>query len=68
MKKMEYLIRYDDNNMINTVYCENKSSMIDITNILDNDNIPYTVVSLKNYDEFRLHCLTDFSDTFGIGE
>ena len=68
MKKMEYLVKYDNNHMISTVYCESKNSMIEFTDILDANNVPYVIVNLKKYDKFTLHCLTDFNDMFGMGD
>lgn len=66
MKKLiEYVVRYEDGNVIGTIYCIDKDNMQDVVNTLEKANITYMVVKVKDADTFTLHCITNCDDLFG---
>lgn len=63
-KKIEYIVRYDDKNKINTIYCVDRFNMQDLVDTLENNNISYIVIKLNNMKDYQIKWLSDFSDIF----
>lgn len=61
-KKIEYIVRYDDKNKINTIYCVDRFNMQDLVDTLENNNISYIVIKLNNMKDYQIKWLSDFSD------
>lgn len=67
-KDFEYIVRYDDEHKITTLYCTDIYNMQDVTETLERLGCLYVVIKVKKDDEnhvlFKLRCLTDFKDLF----
>lgn len=63
-KKIEYIVRYETDNRIVTIYCVDRFNMQDLVETLEEHNIPYVVIKINNMNNCRLKWLCDFSDIF----
>lgn len=67
-KEIEYVVRYDDGQKINTMFCTDIYNMQDFVDTLENLGCLYVVIKVKKETEkhlnFVLRCLTDFGDLF----
>lgn len=63
-KKIEYIVRYETDIRIVTIYCVDRFNMQDLVETLEEHNIPYVVVKINNMNSRRLKWLCDFGDIF----
>ena len=65
-KEINYIVRYDDNQVINTIYCETDYQMQDLIKLLDRLDYGYVVIKISSKDKklYSTKSLLRFDDLF----
>lgn len=65
-KKINYIVRYNDKHVINTVYFENDYQMEDFIKMLDRMDYSYIVIKISSDDKklYNVRSLVNCEDLF----